>query len=84
VLGICTGILMAWVYSTNCIISRRLSEVYFAVVTFWHFLTGTIVGLLYLLGYYLIMGTPSFKIHDSQTYMLIVMLVCIDFLGVNS
>jgi len=65
ILGICTAVTMAWVYSLNCVFSRRLSEVYFAVVTFWHFLTGTTLGLIYLLVYYLVTGTPSFEFHDT-------------------
>lgn len=73
---------MAWCFSLNCVSQRRLQTVYFAVVTFWHFLTGAIIGLLYLTGQWLLTGV-FLPVHDTNTYGLLAILCLTDFSAVN-
>jgi drug/metabolite transporter (DMT)-like permease len=75
---------MSWVYSACSVCQRRLSELYFIVVTFWHFLFGAVIGILYLLGKYMITGEAAVELHSTHTYMLILLLVLLDFCGVNA
>jgi drug/metabolite transporter (DMT)-like permease len=64
-----TGILIAftlsWVYSATCVFNRRLKDVNFAVVLFYHSIFGMSAATLLIISEKLITGNP-FRIYTLQ------------------
>ena len=47
--GLIISFALAWVYSATCVFNRRLRDVHFAVVLFYHCIFGMTMAILYIL-----------------------------------
>jgi drug/metabolite transporter (DMT)-like permease len=62
-LGICVSFSTAWFLALVGVLNRRLKNVHYTVVSFWHPFTGTIFSFLYVL-YMLIAKGTVFDVHQ--------------------
>lgn len=53
-IGIIASTFNSWCYSAVCVVNRKLSDVYFVIVTFWHSLIGLIISVFVVGGQWLI------------------------------
>lgn len=81
--GIFLTILMSWLYSLTNVCNRKIKGVYFAIVTFWHSVTGVVFGLVYLAGMYIFLGRGMILHADKSVYWWLFACCCLDFVGVN-
>jgi len=63
--GISLAFILSWVYSATCVFNRRLKDVNFAVVLFYHSIFGTCVATVIILGVKLFTGN-AFRIYTLE------------------
>jgi drug/metabolite transporter (DMT)-like permease len=63
--GIVLAFALSWVYSATCVFNRRLKDVNFAVVLFYHSIFGMCAATLMILVEKLITGNP-FRIYTFE------------------
>ena len=79
-LGICVSFSTAWFLALVGVLNRRLKNVHYTVVSFWHPFTGTIFSFLYVL-YMLIAKGTVFEVHQWQGYLLTSIAGFCDFIS---
>lgn len=65
--GIIICCVLAWVFAATCVFNRRLKDVNFAVVLFYHSIFGFTASALYIITEKLITGIP-FRIYTGRQY----------------
>jgi len=81
--GIFICFFMSWLYAGCNVINRKLKEVHFAIVGFYHPLTGIIMfGVYYLL--MLILHGSVFEVHEWSAYAGLLSMCILDFVSLNS
>lgn len=63
--GIVLAFICSWVYSATCVFNRRLKDVNFAVVLFYHSIFGMCAATIIILGEKIITGNP-FRIYTLK------------------
>ena len=80
--GIVLAFIMSWVYSTVCVINRRLKDVNFAIVLFYHSIFGICASTVIIIGEKLITGNP-FRIHTIEQYGYLLLCCIFDWVGLS-
>lgn len=60
--GIILTVVLSWVYSATCVFNRKLKEVNFAVVLFYHSIFGMTAATTMIIGEKIVTGNP-FRIY---------------------
>ena len=82
-LGIFICFFMSWLYAGCNVINRKLKDVHFAIVGFYHPLSGLIMfGVYYLV--MLIWYGKVFEVHDWSVYGGLIIMCVLDFVSLNS
>jgi drug/metabolite transporter (DMT)-like permease len=79
-IGIAAAFAMSWIYSMASICQRKMQDIYFAVITFWHFAGGSIAGILY----YIVVERQWPQVHSIETYGMLLFISVLDFGTVNA
>jgi len=74
---------MSWTYAGCNVISRKLKDVHFAIVGFYHPVTGLIMFGVYFL-FLLVTQGSIFEIHSLNVYCGLVLMCVLDFVSLNS
>lgn len=77
------GFVSAWMYASTCVMNRMLKEVNFAVIGFYHPLTGMTIASIYIGIQYVISGIAYYPAHDSMAYWYCFLASIIDLVGLN-
>ncbi len=80
--GIVLAFTLSWVYSATCVFNRRLKDVNFAVVLFYHSIFGFCAATLLILGEKLITGSP-FRFYTFEQYGYLLLCCMFDWLGLS-
>ena len=74
---------MSWSFASCNVINRKLKDVHFAIVGFYHPITGMIMSLLYIVGSLILTGTV-FPTHSWSIYGYLLLTCLCDFISLNS
>ena len=81
--GVMLGFLTAWLGATTNVLNRKLKDIHFTVIGFWHPATGLAMSLIYLVANFLMTGDLYFETHSGLTYVFMFTACLIDFVGLN-
>ena len=76
-IGIILTFIVAWMQAGINVVNRKLKDVHYAIITFWHCITAPFVAL-YLIGS-LIVGNSA-TLHSGGIYVALFGACCFDFL----
>ncbi len=80
--GIMLAFLLSWVFSATCVFNRRLKDVHFAVVLFYHCIFGISAATIVIIGEKLITGNP-FRIYTGRQYAFLLICCAFDWLSLS-
>jgi drug/metabolite transporter (DMT)-like permease len=82
--GVVLAFLCAWLSAGAQVMNRKLKDIHFTVIGFWHAATGLAVSLLYLFGRFVVTGAMFYETHSGQTYFYMIGGCLIDLIGINA
>lgn len=80
--GIMLAFVLSWVFSATCVFNRRLKDVHFAVVLFYHCIFGISAATIVIIGEKLITGNP-FRIYTGRQYAFLLLCCAFDWLSLS-
>ena len=80
-IGVCFCV--AWAYATCNVISRKLKDIHFSVICFYHPIIGVTIGASFMLGAYFIGGVVP-TVHSWDLYGWVLLGCMCDFIVFNS
>lgn len=80
--GIILAFTLSWVFSATCVFNRRLKDVHFAVVLFYHCIFGITAASAIIIGEKLITGNP-FRIYTANQYAWLLLCCALDWFGLS-
>ncbi len=81
--GIAVAFVLSWLQAGSNVISRKLKNVHFAVVGFYHPLIGSFLALSYIFLNWVFTGR-SLETHNYEIYGYLLIACIFDFLCLNS
>lgn len=82
-LGVFVCFLMSWFYAACNVVNRKLKDVHFAIIGFYHPITGVTISLGCLVIAYLFTGT-FLEVHSLLTYEYLLLACFFNFIELNS
>jgi len=74
---------MSWFFASCNVINRKLKNVHFAIIGFYHPVTGVVMSLIYIFFSLIITGSV-FETHSWSIYGYLLLTCFLDFISMNS